>query len=120
MDGSFIGNQSLTDIRPVVVGQPYFLNCPKHSYTRGCNYNWGRHRDSQGLAHIKDDEHRVLLPNGTLFFSAITRTDIDDFGAKNGGHGCIIDCYFSGFHGMATSHKINFNETGGKHGILIF
>ncbi|XP_028404873.1 contactin-3-like [Dendronephthya gigantea] len=112
VDGSFIGGQSQPDIRQVVVGRPYSLQCPKHSYTRGCVYKWGGHSHSTGVKHMRDFKHRVVLPNGTLFFSAVDDTDIIDFGLMGGGHGCILDCFFPSFHGMARSHKINFNKTG--------
>ena len=98
----------------MVRGQPYYLKCPEHSYTRGCFYKWGRN-DAFGIKHVKEDSHRVILPGGTLFFSALTGQDIKDFGWEGGGYHCMLDCVLPGEKTvMHTSHAVGLNQTGGK------
>ncbi len=113
--GVFDGSASaLPDIRQVVEGQPFRLRCPEHSYMRGCVYKWGGNSHAGGMKFVGKDRNRVVLPNGTLFFSAITKTDITDFGWENGGWECILDCVFPGAHSMTSSHKVSLNKTGSK------
>ena len=111
--GEFEGDVS-TDIRQVVEGQPLHLSCPKHSYMRGCVYKWGGNSLTGGMKFINENRNRVVLQNGTLFFSAITKIDMTEFAWDNGGCKCILDCVFPHFHKMASSHKVGLNRTGGK------
>ncbi|CAB3982142.1 contactin-2 [Paramuricea clavata] len=111
--GDFGSDSALPDIRQVVEGQPFRLSCPKHSYMRGCSYKWGGNSHAVGMRFVKEYRNRVILPDGTLFFSAITRQDMLDFGWKDGGYQCIMDCVFTGgFHSMTRSHKVGLNATG--------
>ena len=111
--GEFV-NVTPPDIRPVVKGQPYHLKCPKHSYTRGCFYKWGRNT-AFGMKHIREDIRRVILPEGTLFFSALTDQDIEEFGWKGGGYHCMLDCVLPGKKTVThTSHAISLNQTAGE------
>lgn len=114
--GEFV-NVTLPDIRQVVRGQPYSLKCPQHSYTRGCHYKWGRNA-AFGMKHIREDIHRVILPGGTLFFSALTDQDIEDFGWKGGGYHCMLDCVLPGEKTVThTSHAVSLNQTAGEQPI---
>ena len=116
--GKFQNAPALPDIHKVVRGEPFQLRCPKHSYMRGCLYQWGGNSHAVGIKHLKKNRNRVILPDGTLFFSAITKKDVNDFGCDDCGHVCIMDCRFGGTHKMVTSYKIRLNETEGMQFIL--
>lgn len=102
-------------IREVVEGQPYRLECPDHSKMRGCVYKWGGNSLAVGMKFMKEYRNRVILPDGALFFSAITTRDMMDFDWRDGGQECIIDCIFPGsVHRMIRSQKVCLNATSGK------
>lgn len=110
--GEFASGPLAADIRDVTVGKPFQLNCPKHSYMRGCVYNWGK-SNAFGMKHLKRYQNRVILSNGTLLFSAITQRDVDDFSKDD--YQCIVDCWFGNFHSMSRSHSVYLNKRAGKN-----
>ncbi|XP_046852723.1 contactin-4-like isoform X3 [Xenia sp. Carnegie-2017] len=105
--GEFASGPLAADIRDVTVGKPFQINCPKHSYMRGCVYNWGK-SNAFGMKHLKRYQNRVILSNGTLLFSAITQRDVDDFSKDD--YQCIVDCWFGNFHSMSRSHSVYLNK----------
>lgn len=111
--GRFEPSETITEIQNVIIGQPYRLDCPKHSYSSGCLYKWGAITTHNGLSHIREYNNRVLFQNGTLFFSAVQERDVREFNKSGSGYSCILDCVWPTGHSSTMSHGILLKATNG-------
>lgn len=99
----------------MIIGQPYRLQCPEHSYSSGCFYKWGKSTVYSGLSHIQEYNNRVLLEDGTLFFSTVQERDVREFNENGEGYMCILECAWSlNDHFTTLSHGILLDGSNGK------
>ena len=73
--------------RKVKIGYPFRLVCPPHSYTYPKSFKWGVRNN-----FIQEDKHKIILPNGDLFFTSITQKIIDGIRKQfPSGMSCILE-----------------------------
>jgi hypothetical protein len=65
-----------------VIGQAYYLDCPKHEPGSHIFYKWGKSSEITGAKFMPDKDNYIVLDNGTLFYSHITQDDVTQFNDK--------------------------------------
>ena len=63
----------------VVVGQANFIKCPKHEPGSNVIYKWGKSTRITGTKFLEIKPNYIVLDDGTLFYSHITKENADQF-----------------------------------------
>lgn len=74
----------------VVIGEQFKIECPSHGPTQHAGYKWGGSDDVTGTWFFIDRPNVLVLSDGTLFFSYITRDDVD-YITRKGGISCLLE-----------------------------
>ncbi|XP_028407908.1 contactin-3-like [Dendronephthya gigantea] len=95
----------------VVIGKTFQLECPGHTLTQRAVYKWGGTGNVGGTWFFNDRPDVLVLEDGRLFFSHVTRNDVNEIEGKNG-----ISCLLEATHGrdirFDKSAVFRFNITG--------
>ena len=63
----------------VIVGQANFIKCPKHEPGSNVIYKWGKYSEVSGTRFLDIKPNFIVLDDGTLFYSHITKENADQF-----------------------------------------
>jgi len=77
-----------------VIGQAYYLACPKHEPGRHIFYKWGKSSEASGASFMQDKENYIVLDDGFLFFSNVERGDVTQFNKE--GWKCAMEAAVEG------------------------
>ena len=80
--GEFDPNLPSQATKDVVIGQAYFLACPKHKPGRHIFYKWGLSSEITGANFMPEKDNYIVLDDATLLFSHITQDDVSKFNEK--------------------------------------
>ena len=99
----------------VVVGRPFEIACPAHGFTQNAFYKWGGISKITGTWFVQDKANMLVLEDGRLFFSHVTREDVKYIKQKGG-----MRCFLEASHGKKTtkleqSGVFELNVTGGTN-----
>ena len=97
----------------VVIGKTFQLECPSHGLTQRAEYKWGGTGTAgRGTWFLNDRRDLLVLEDGRLFFSHVTRDDLNKIDGQ-GGISCLIEANHGQDIRIEKSAVFKFNITGG-------
>ena len=110
--GSFFDDNDQT--LNVTVGQQLTIDCPPHGYTKYAIYNWGG-LTALGTWLFSDVENALVMGDGRLFFSHVTKANLAFIKQKRGIR-CLVEAKEGGSSfNFQKSGVFRFKITGGRH-----
>ena len=97
----------------VVIGQQLQLECPAHSLTQQAVYKWGGTASVRGIWFLNGRANVLVLGDGRLFFSHVTKDDVD-YIKQQGGISCLLEATDNKDIRFEQSGVFELNVTGGK------
>ena len=111
MVGKFADKTKRT--RNVVIGRPLEIECPPHEFTQHAVYKWGGTGTVTGTWFFNDKPNALVLRDGRLFFSHVTKEDVKFISRKDGIR-CLLEANHDSDIRIEQSGLFELNVTGGK------